>query len=32
MVHGQVARGTKGKAEPNVTRELLVKALGERRR
>jgi aspartyl-tRNA(Asn)/glutamyl-tRNA(Gln) amidotransferase subunit B len=29
---GQVARATKGKADPNVTKELLVKALGERRK
>ena len=29
---GQVARATKGKADPNVTRELLVKALAERRK
>jgi aspartyl-tRNA(Asn)/glutamyl-tRNA(Gln) amidotransferase subunit B len=29
---GQVARATKGKADPNVTKELLVKALEERRR
>ncbi len=28
---GQVARATKGKADPNVARELLVKALEERR-
>ena len=28
---GQVARATKGKADPNVTKELLVKALEERR-
>ena len=28
---GQVARATKGKADPNVTKELLVKALGERK-
>ncbi len=26
---GQVARATKGKADPNVTKELLVKALGK---
>ena len=29
---GQVARATKGKADPNVTRELLVKGLEERKR
>jgi len=29
---GQVARLTKGKADPNVTRELLVKALEEQRK
>ncbi|MEO8355539.1 MAG: Asp-tRNA(Asn)/Glu-tRNA(Gln) amidotransferase subunit GatB [Chloroflexota bacterium] len=29
---GQVARATKGKADPNVTRELLVKTLEERRK
>ncbi len=29
---GQVARATKGKADPNVTRELLVKSLEERRK
>jgi aspartyl-tRNA(Asn)/glutamyl-tRNA(Gln) amidotransferase subunit B len=29
---GQVARATKGKADPNVTKELLVKALEERRK
>jgi aspartyl-tRNA(Asn)/glutamyl-tRNA(Gln) amidotransferase subunit B len=29
---GQVARLTKGKADPNVTKELLVKALEERRK
>jgi aspartyl-tRNA(Asn)/glutamyl-tRNA(Gln) amidotransferase subunit B len=29
---GQVARATKGKADPNVAKELLVKALEERRR
>jgi len=29
---GQVARATQGKADPNVTRELLVKALDERRK
>jgi aspartyl-tRNA(Asn)/glutamyl-tRNA(Gln) amidotransferase subunit B len=29
---GQVARATKGKADPNVTREILIKALGERRK
>jgi aspartyl-tRNA(Asn)/glutamyl-tRNA(Gln) amidotransferase subunit B len=29
---GQVARATKGKADPNVARELLVKALQERRK
>jgi Asp-tRNA(Asn)/Glu-tRNA(Gln) amidotransferase B subunit len=29
---GQVARATKGKADPNVTKELLVKALDERRK
>ena len=29
---GQVARATKGKADPNVTRELLVKGLEERRK
>ena len=29
---GQVARATKGKADPNVTRELLIKALKERRK
>ncbi|MFN8402176.1 MAG: Asp-tRNA(Asn)/Glu-tRNA(Gln) amidotransferase subunit GatB [Anaerolineales bacterium] len=29
---GQVARSTKGKADPNVTRELLVKGLEERRK
>ena len=29
---GQVARATKGKADPNVTRELLVKGLQERRK
>ena len=29
---GQVARATKGKADPNVTRELLIKALAERRK
>jgi aspartyl-tRNA(Asn)/glutamyl-tRNA(Gln) amidotransferase subunit B len=29
---GQVARLTKGKADPNVTRELLVKSLAERRK
>jgi aspartyl-tRNA(Asn)/glutamyl-tRNA(Gln) amidotransferase subunit B len=28
---GQVARATKGKADPNVTKELLVKGLEERR-
>jgi aspartyl-tRNA(Asn)/glutamyl-tRNA(Gln) amidotransferase subunit B len=28
---GQVARATKGKADPNVAKELLVKALAERR-
>jgi len=29
---GQVARATKGKADPNVARELLVKLLEERRK
>ena len=29
---GQVARATKGKADPNVSKELLVKALEERRK
>jgi Asp-tRNA(Asn)/Glu-tRNA(Gln) amidotransferase B subunit len=29
---GQVARTTKGKADPNVTKELMVKALEERRK
>jgi aspartyl-tRNA(Asn)/glutamyl-tRNA(Gln) amidotransferase subunit B len=29
---GQVARATKGKADPNVAKELLVKALEERRK
>jgi len=29
---GQVARATKGKADPNVTKELMLKALGEKRR
>ena len=29
---GQVARATKGKADPNVTKELLVKAVEERRK
>ena len=29
---GQVARATKGKADPNVTKEMLVKALEERRK
>ena len=29
---GQVARAAKGKADPNVTKELLVKALEERRK
>ena len=29
---GQVVRSTKGKADPNVTKELLVKALEERRK
>jgi aspartyl-tRNA(Asn)/glutamyl-tRNA(Gln) amidotransferase subunit B len=29
---GQVARATKGKADPNVTKELMVKALEERRK
>ena len=29
---GQVARATKGKADPNVTRELMLKALEERRK
>jgi aspartyl-tRNA(Asn)/glutamyl-tRNA(Gln) amidotransferase subunit B len=29
---GQVARATKGKADPNVAKELLVKALGERKK
>ena len=29
---GQVARATKGKADPNVTKELLAKALEERRK
>ena len=29
---GQVARATKGKADPNVTRELLIKRLEERRK
>jgi aspartyl-tRNA(Asn)/glutamyl-tRNA(Gln) amidotransferase subunit B len=29
---GQVARATKGKADPNVARELLVRALAERRK
>jgi len=29
---GQVARATKGKADPNVTRELMVKALEERKK
>jgi len=29
---GQVARATKGKADPNVTRELMVKGLEERRK
>jgi len=28
---GQVARATKGKADPNVTKELMIKALEERR-
>ncbi len=29
---GQVARATKGKADPNVTKEFLTKALGERKK
>jgi Asp-tRNA(Asn)/Glu-tRNA(Gln) amidotransferase B subunit len=29
---GQVARATKGKADPNVAKELLVKALEERKK
>jgi aspartyl-tRNA(Asn)/glutamyl-tRNA(Gln) amidotransferase subunit B len=29
---GQVARATKGKADPNVTKELMLKELGERKR
>jgi len=29
---GQVARATKGKADPNVTKELLVRALNERKK
>jgi aspartyl-tRNA(Asn)/glutamyl-tRNA(Gln) amidotransferase subunit B len=29
---GQVARSTKGKADPNVTKELLVRALNERKK
>jgi len=29
---GQVARATKGKADPNVTKELMLKALEERRK
>ena len=29
---GQVARATKGKADPNVTRELMLKGLEERRK
>jgi Asp-tRNAAsn/Glu-tRNAGln amidotransferase B subunit (PET112 homolog) len=29
---GQVARATKGKADPNVTKELLVKGLEQRRK
>jgi aspartyl-tRNA(Asn)/glutamyl-tRNA(Gln) amidotransferase subunit B len=29
---GQVARTTKGKADPNITKELLIKALEERRK
>jgi aspartyl-tRNA(Asn)/glutamyl-tRNA(Gln) amidotransferase subunit B len=29
---GQVARATKGKADPTVARELLVKALEERKK
>lgn len=29
---GQVARATKGKADPNVTKELMLKGLGERRK
>jgi aspartyl-tRNA(Asn)/glutamyl-tRNA(Gln) amidotransferase subunit B len=29
---GQVARATKGKADPNMTRELMVKALEKRRK
>jgi len=29
---GQVARATQGKADPNVTKEILVKALQERRK
>jgi len=29
---GQIARATKGKADPNVTKELLVKALEERKK
>jgi Asp-tRNA(Asn)/Glu-tRNA(Gln) amidotransferase B subunit len=29
---GQVARATKGKADPNVAKELLVKALEARRK
>ena len=29
---GQVARATKGKADPNVTKGLLVKGLEERRK
>ena len=29
---GQVARATKGKADPNMTKELMLKALEERRK
>jgi aspartyl-tRNA(Asn)/glutamyl-tRNA(Gln) amidotransferase subunit B len=29
---GQVARATKGKADPNVTKELMLRALEQRRR
>jgi Asp-tRNA(Asn)/Glu-tRNA(Gln) amidotransferase B subunit len=28
---GQVARATKGKADPNITKELMLRALEERR-